>query len=86
MYEVRHGRRENDSNRGGFLPGNMTANSLGFSLLLADLWMQEHQDSAEEARRSLSEGDKLKALSLAIWSRRAKERHEGLMSRIVFGG
>ena len=38
------------------------------------LW-DEYQSSAEEARKALRMGDKLKALTLAIWSNQVREEY-----------
>lgn len=44
--------------------------------LLANLWFLEYQDAAEEARDALCDGDKLKALALAIWANKCREKYE----------
>lgn len=41
---------------------------------MAVLW-DEYQTSAEEAREALRMGDKLKALTLAIWSNQVREEY-----------
>jgi hypothetical protein len=52
--------------------------------MLADLWWLEYQDAVEEARDALLDGDKLKALALAIEARKIKERYEYYASRFLF--
>ena len=53
--------------------------------LLADLWWLEYQDAAEEARGALREGDKLKAIALAIWAHKIKCQYEYYANRLIFG-
>lgn len=45
---------------------NSERDSVEATALLADLWWLEYQDAAEKARNALRDGDKLKALTLAI--------------------
>ena len=53
--------------------------------MLADLWWLEYQDAAEEARDALRDGDKLKALALAIWAHKIKGQYEYYANRLIFG-
>jgi hypothetical protein len=53
--------------------------------LLADLYWLEYQDAAEDARSALRNGDKLKALALAIQAYKIKGQYEYYASRLIFG-
>lgn len=53
--------------------------------LLADLWWLEYQDAAKDARKALSNGDKLEALTLAILAYKIKSRYEYYANQLILG-
>jgi hypothetical protein len=53
--------------------------------LLADLYWLEYQAAVEDARSALRNGDKLKALALAIQAYKIKVEYEYYASRLIFG-
>lgn len=59
--------------------------SVEYTALLADLWWLEYQDAVEEAREALRDGDKMKALTLAIWAHKIKGEYEYYANRLIFG-
>lgn len=66
-------------------PTDTSWDSVESTALLADLWWLEYQDAAEEARDALREGDKLKALALAICAHKIKGQYEYYANRLIFG-
>lgn len=52
---------------------------VSYANLLADLLWTEYQDAAKKARASLVDGDKLKALVLAIWAHKIKVEYDTLI-------
>jgi hypothetical protein len=67
------------------IPTDTRRDSVESTALLADLWWLEYQDAAEEARDALRDGDKIKALALAIWAHKIKGRYEYYANRLIFG-
>ncbi len=59
--------------------------ALSASGLLADLLWLEYQDAAAEAQAALCEGDKLRAIGLAIIAYKIRSRYEDALNRYVFG-
>lgn len=53
--------------------------------LLAELYWLEYLEIAEEANTALEQGDKLKALGLAILAHKAKNNYEKQLNKILFG-
>ena len=66
-------------------PTDSARDSVESTALLADLWWLEYQDAAENARSALRNGDKLKALALAIWAHKVKGEYEYYANRLIFG-
>lgn len=54
------------------------------STLLADLLWCEYQDAADAARAALAIGDKLAALTLAIWAHKIKEQYHSEIDKLLF--
>jgi hypothetical protein len=52
--------------------------------LLADLWWIEYQEAVKDAQLALQDGDKLKALTLAIWAHKTKREYEYYANRLIF--
>jgi len=44
--------------------------------ILAELWWLEYQDASRDAREALRNGDKLRALALAIMARKVLNKYE----------
>ena len=63
---------------------NTDLGSVESTALLANLWWLEYQDAAEDAQSALQNGDKLKALALAIQAYKIKEQYEYYASRLIF--
>lgn len=66
-------------------PADTRRDSVESTALLADLWWLEYQDAAEDARSALRDGDKLKALALAIWAHKIKGQYEYYANCLIFG-
>ena len=58
---------------------------LSFKPLLAELLWMEYEDAAQEARTALLQGDKLAALTLAVWAYKIKQKYMCEMHRLLFG-
>jgi len=56
---------------------------VGRKLLAYLLWC-EYQDAADAARDALAIGDKLAALTLAIWAHKIKEQHLSELDKLLF--
>lgn len=59
--------------------------SIAVSWLYADLLWLEYEDAAADARKALYEGDKLKALALAMWAYEIKQQYVRECDRLLFG-
>lgn len=59
--------------------------ALSASGLLAELLWLEYQDAAADAQSALDDGDKLRAIGLAIIAYKIRSRYEAALSRAVFG-
>lgn len=66
-------------------PTNAERDSVESTALLVDLYWWEYQDAAEDARSALRDGDKPKALALAIWAHKIKCQYEYYANRLIFG-
>ena len=58
------------------VPPSSHPNSIECTRLLADLWWIEYQEAAKDAQLALLDGNKLEALTLAIWAHKAKCEYE----------
>jgi hypothetical protein len=58
--------------------------SVESTALLAYLLWLEYQDAVEDARSALLDGDKLKAIELAIWAHKIKGEYEYYANLLIF--
>ena len=56
-----------------------------FTKLLLDLWWIEYVDVKKDVTNALYEGDKLKALALAIDAHKIKQKYYSIMDKRIKG-